>query len=452
MLTIGVDVGTTTTHFTVHRVEAGAPASRGGGFAEVRTKVAESPVWFTPWEGEGRLDAKALGRLHREGLELAGIEPRRIAAGAAIVTGEAARSGNVDEAMESLSGLCGSMVSVLAGGRTESVLTGRGCGARDDSRDRLRTTACLDIGGGTANIAVFRYGESVGACNLRIGGRMVRFDPEGRILSRTATAAALARAGGWECEPGLLPAPGMPTALAERAVDAILSCLDGAEVDPSIEDAPWDARPPDGPDAIFVTGGVGEVFHRPHLSDPGRYRDLGTELAAALRRKLPQAMAVSLPREAVRATVVGVGIHSIHLAGPTVHDSRNGDGAIRNARLVWTDSDGMPPDWIPPGGVAWRFGFGPSVEFGRLAASARQVVRAARERGDSTVLAVMESDLAKAYSVALRQACAAEGIELGLVCLDGLGLGDAELLDVGTAQARGEIPVVARTLVFPGRP
>ena len=278
---------------------------------------------------------------------------------------------------------------------------------------------------------------------------MVRLDPKGRILSRTEVAAALAGMDGWECEPGAVPRPGALAALARRAARVVVACLAGGAVDPVCVDVPWDGTPSGGPDAIFVPGALGAIFHRPLLSEPARYLDLGMELAVALREALPPGIAVPLPRESVRATVVGVGVHSIHLAGPTIHDSRPPGMALRDARVVRTDSVGFPPAWVPPGPVAWVLGFEPSVEFDRMVRSADSILGAALARGDSTILAVVEADLAKAYSVALRMACGKAGAELGLVCLDGLRLAGADLLDVGMAQEGGAIPVVARTLLFP---
>ena len=450
MLTIGVDVGTTTTHFAVHRVDPGEPPSRGGFFAPSRTLVAESPAWFTPWRGDGTLDGAALLDLHRDGLAAAGIEPSRIAAGAAIVTGEAARAGNSGEALSALSVICGSMVPVIAGGWTESVLAGKGSGALADSRDRLRTTAALDIGGGTSNIALFRSGEPAGACNLRLGGRMVRFDGRGRVVRRTEAASRLARIAGWECEPGVRPSPGQLEALAGEVARGMVRTLEGGVPDPGWTDVPWDRTPCGPPDALYVSGGVGELLHRPGSADPGRFLDLGVEIARALSRELPAGLAVPLPTESVRATAVGIGEHALRIAGATVHDSRSTRGPILGARVVDAGPIGIPPAEVPPGPVAWRLRWGPSTGFDALLRSARALVAAAASRGDRDLLAVLEADLAKACSVAIRLAASEAGWRGGVVCLDGLPLDDADFLDVGQAQEEGAIPVVLRRVLFAG--
>ena len=63
---------------------------------------------------------------------------------------------------------------------------------------------------------------------------------------------------------------------------------------------------------------------------------------------------------------------------------------------------------------------------------------------------VLEADLAKACSVAIRLAASEAGWRGGVVCLDGLPLDDADFLDVGQAQEEGAIPVVLRRVLFAG--
>ena len=446
MLLLGIDVGTTTTHFAVHRLDPGAPPSRGGSFAPAISVAARGPVRFTPWDPRGNLDGPALREIHLRDLETTGIAIERIAAGAALVTGEAARAANARAALEALGAVCGSMVPVVAGGWTESVLAGKGSGALADSRDRLRNTAVLDVGGGTSNIALFRAGSAAGACNLRLGGRMVRFDAEGRVERRTGAAAFLARAAGWECEIGTLPAPGQVEALAREAALRMVGVLRGGEPGAEWTDVPWDRVPSILPDAVYVTGGVGELFHRPEGARPDEFRDLGPALARALREVLPTEWAVPLPTESVRATVTGIGEHSLRLAGATVHDARTVPGPLLHLKV--RDADALDP--LPPGPLAWRVRCGPGAGLDVLRERAARVVEVARARNDRDLVAVLDFDLAKAFSVALRLEARDRGWNGGIVCLDGLPLDDVDLLDVGEAQEEGAIPVVARTLRFAG--
>lgn len=449
MLTLAVDVGTTTTHCVVHRFDPGDPARGDGRFRPRHELLFESQVHFTPRRPDGELDVPELTRLHREELAAAGFPPGRLGMGAALVTGEAARCANAHEAVTALSGLCAALVSALAGGHAESRLSGRGSGAQGDSQERLRSVACLDIGGGTANLSRFQCGRDAGFCNLRIGGRMVRFDASGQILSFTPVAAKLSEAAGYRLEVGATLLPEAQTALAAAAAELLLRALQGDDLPAWAFDTPWDRPAPVGlPDALYVAGGVGELFHHPESADPQRFQDLGADIAVALSHRLPKALAVPLPPQSLRATVVGVGEHALLLSGTTIHDGRASREALRDLAIVELPAEGELPT-LPAGAIAWFLRPPANCDFDLLERLAERILAAEVPRKSETLVAVLESDLGKAFSVALRLAAKRRKLDSEILCLDCLDLSEAVLLDVGAPLPEGAMPVLARTLVFP---
>ena len=97
MLSVGLDVGTTSTQMVVSRLRVRNKAS---GFAVPDMEITDreilyqSPVHFTPLLDESHVDGKALETLILEEYRRAGITRDRVDTGAVIVTGETSRKEN----------------------------------------------------------------------------------------------------------------------------------------------------------------------------------------------------------------------------------------------------------------------------------------------------------------------------------------------------------------------
>lgn len=78
----------------------------------------------------------------------AGFTPRDTRTGAVIITGETARKDNAALVLERLSGFAGDFVVSTAGPDLESIIAGKGSGARQYSEDHSCVAANIDIGGG----------------------------------------------------------------------------------------------------------------------------------------------------------------------------------------------------------------------------------------------------------------------------------------------------------------
>ena len=435
MVSLGVDVGTTTTHHALWRME---PLGTGWGPARL---LVESPVHETPWK-DGDLDVDALVRWHRETL----MESVSIFGapdlGAALLTGEAAGSPAARRALEGLGGLCGGLVGSLAGGRIESLLAGRASGAQADSIARLRRTACLDIGGGTANAAVFHPDGSHRLAALRIGGRMVRLNPSGAIRSTTPVARRLAAELGIPLDVGRILPPRERETLVRSAADLCLGALDGNAPE-WIWDAPWDS-PPDGWDLLYLCGGVGECARIPP-ADPLAWGDLGPELARAFLEAVPPARLRFPHGPAIRTTVTGVASRLVRLSGGSIWDGRGGT-AVRDLPVAKLDFLQFPSERPQDGNlgarIAWHLLLPEHLDWKLLRSMAAFL---ARSSPDDPLVLLTETDHARALGQALRlEAPTRRTLVLDLVHAD-----DGDFLDVGPALESGAVALSLRSLDWP---
>ena len=162
LLSVGVDVGTTTTQIIFSRLNL-QDVSRPGQIPRIditdRKVIYQSPIVFTPLIDTQTIDADRLNEIVRREYAAAGVDPSQVETGAVIITGETAKKKNADEILRALSGLAGEFVVSVAGPNVESLIAGKGAGAAEYSQKNYATVTNVDIGGGSANSATFRSGK-----------------------------------------------------------------------------------------------------------------------------------------------------------------------------------------------------------------------------------------------------------------------------------------------------
>src|SRR5678816_3444009 len=158
LLSVGVDVGTTTTQVIFSRLNL-QDVSRAGQIPRInitdRKVIYQSPIVFTPLLDFETIDADRLNEIVRREYAAAGVDPSQVETGAVIITGETAKKKNADEILRALSGLAGEFVVTVAGPHLESLIAGRGSGAAAYSQQHFARVTNVDIGGGSANSALF---------------------------------------------------------------------------------------------------------------------------------------------------------------------------------------------------------------------------------------------------------------------------------------------------------
>ena len=447
LLSVGLDVGTTSTQMVFSRLRI---ENKAGSFAvpemeiESREILYKSPVHFTPLLEGDLVDSAALRAIVDGEYAAAGITKEEVDTGAIIITGETSRKENARAVLESLSGYAGDFVVATAGPDLESILAAKGAGATEYSERTGKTVLHMDIGGGTSNLALIEDGKIVATSCLNVGGRLLKIAPDG-VLSYVSPVLK----GIFEKKAGEVVNREEVRLLCEKMVQALETAaglreeygLTESLTTKGIRTPAFDLTGKGGiRPVISFSGGVADCIEaeKPWLA----YGDMGPELGMAIRKsRLCQGEYV-LGSETIRATVIGAGSHSAQLSGSTVF-YRDVDFPLKNlpvVRLSGTEDSGETRRKLAlqdTESVVAMTGF--SGSYRRVKALAEDLAAAFAGR---RILLAVEADMAKALGQAL--ALQTDG---PVLCIDRVRLQEGDYLDVG-APVGPALPVVVKTLVM----
>src|SRR3954470_9389376 len=180
VLSVGVDIGSSTSHLVFSRIVLERLDSRY--VVTERETFYQSDILLTPYAAEDTIDADALGAFIGKQYAEAKVDPDEIETGALILTGVAVRRSNARRIGELFAAQAGKLVAVSAGDNLETVMAAYGSGAASrSSRDK----ACImnvDVGGGTSKIAVCRAGKVIALPAVDVGARLVCTDEIGTVV------------------------------------------------------------------------------------------------------------------------------------------------------------------------------------------------------------------------------------------------------------------------------
>ena len=441
LLSVGLDVGTTSTQMIFSRLRIG---NKAGSFAvpeleiENREILYKSPVHFTPLLAGDLVDADALRKIVDAEYTAAGISKEDVNTGAIIITGETSRKENARAVLESLAGYAGEFVVATAGPDLESILAAKGAGATDYSERTGKPVLHMDIGGGTSNLAWIEDGKIVATSCLNVGGRLLKIAPDGKL-----TYVSPVLEGIFEKKTGEVVNREEVYLLCEKLVWALETAaglreedgLTGALMTKGIAEPVCTLVRNDMNDPVIsFSGGVADCIEseKPWLA----YGDMGPELGMAIRNsRLCQGEYV-LGSETIRATVIGAGSHSAQLSGSTVFH-QNVKFPLNNLPVVHKVEDLKMLDG--PGVLAVKGLTEPS--YPALAEMAEHILRVF---SGSLLVVAMEQDMAKALGqiLALRL-----GSDAQVLCIDRVRLQEGSFLDVG-APVGPALSVVIKTLIL----
>ena len=473
LTSVGIDVGTTTTHVVVSELAVDTAGGTGTEKLTIsdRTVRFRGPIHETPLIDPETVDTDAVAELIATDLATAGVSPDAIDTGAVIVTGETARTVNAEPLVHTLADESGNFVVATAGAALEAILAGQGSGAAAHAVDSQVTVANVDVGGGTTNTAIFDADGVVETRCLDVGGRLVAV-ADGRLTKLAEPARLLSEAHGLGLSVGDPVDPeqlsALTTAMASLVVDSLLGPpYHQLTVELSIGSLPTEPQPLD---CIVFTGGVGRLVGESRdataQTEPFAYNDLGPLLAAALAEAAADAgLSVRRLAEELRATVIGAGTYTTQLSGRTVFIDAD-LLPLRNLPVIATGSlaevdDGQLTaplsrglsqatrryDLHDVGGVVIAVDDVGDLSYDRLRAVADAF---AAVLGDSNlneipVVVVTQQNCAKALGQLLHARCA----DRPLIVIDELAVETGAYLDIGEPITHGEtVPVVVKTLVF----
>ena len=445
LLSVGLDVGTTSTQMILSRLTAENKAS---GFAVPKMEITDreilyrSPVHFTPLAAHNLVDAAALRTLIQKEYENAGITREQVDTGAVIITGETSRKENAKAVLEQLSDLAGDFVVATAGPDLESILAARGAGA--DVRAEGKRVLHMDIGGGTSNLCLIEDGKVLATGCLNVGGRLLKLDENGAITYRSPVLEGIT-----DLREGMTPTPSQLETLANTLTSAlemaagltaeseILRKLTTKETGKAWR-IPRDVTP-------SFSGGVADCIA--HDFPDNAFGDIGPVLGCAIRESKLCAGEYFLGEETIRATVIGAGCHSVQLSGSTVF-SQNIRFPMKNIPVAVGENPKTPEDVrgiLAQVDEEMAFlclpGFS-SPTYGEIKRMAKVI---AEGFGEKPVLVCLQNDCAKALGHCLRLLLP----NRPCLCLDGLSLEQGSYLDVGEPVGPA-FAVVIKTFVLAG--
>ena len=433
LLSVGLDVGTTSTQLVVSKLRVENQAS---AFAvpemviSQREIIYKSPVHFTPLLGVDRVDGAALRIIVEEEYERAGIRREDVDTGAVIITGETSRKENARAVLDALSDFAGDFVVATAGADLESVLAAKGAGAVAYSAQTGKRVLHFDIGGGTSNLALVEDGKITATACLNVGGRLVKIDETERICYVSPVLEGI-----FEGRVGDFADRGKLEALAERLAQVLEMAAGLREQDGTFQQLTTAGTVPLVPGAglvISFSGGVADCMEKSR--DWLAFGDLGVLLGQAIKGSRLCQGAYMLGVETIRATVIGAGCHSTQLSGSTVF-YQNVAFPMKNLPVVEQVEDLSRLD--EPGVLVVK---GEAMDF----AGVRDLAKSLAKTMKPPLYLATAGDMAKALGV---QLALSMGTGVSILCIDRVRLGEGDYLDVG-APIGPALPVVVKTLVM----
>ena len=443
LLSIGLDVGTTSTQLILSRLTV---ENKAGAFAVPELDIADrrilyrSPIHFTPLLDESHVDAGKLRTLVDEEYRAAGISRQDVDTGAVIITGETSRKENARAVLEALSDLAGDFVVATAGPDLESLLAARGAGAVEHSEKTGKTVLHMDIGGGTSNLALIREGKIIATTCLNVGGRLIKYGDDRRITYVSPVLNELA-----SVKPGDIVTKELLEALAELLVQALEMAAGRRPAADLLrklttEEVTADWQPPENV-VVSFSGGVADCIAGDLPWDS--FGDLGPVLGQRIRKSALCRGGYVLGSETIRATVIGAGCHSVCLSGSTVFH-RNISFPLKNlpvAEIPQWDREIIRRELRKQDTAAVLALPGvDSPSYSRIVKLAEELLAA----GEGPYYICLEQDMAKA----LGQALAVRTVpEVPILCIDRIRVGNGTYLDIGTPIGPA-LPVVVKTLIL----
>ena len=468
LLTVGIDLGTSTTQLVLSELTVENFAS---AFTVPRISISDkkviyrSDIIFTPLLNQSEIDAEPIKAFVAEQYRQAGIHKQDIQMGAVIITGETARKSNANNVLRALSGYAGDFVVATAGPDLESIIAGKGAGAQTYSETKRKPVVNLDIGGGTTNLAVFKDGEVIDTACFDIGGRLIKLDQQQKItyiapkIQEIINKKGLTlHLGDQATEQNLLPIISELVAVLENSIGL------GTQ-SPFYQLLVTNHPLRKGEELSIVTfsGGVADCLNTTS-TNLFKYGDIGLLLGKYLRKSLVfSEKEVLESAETIRATVVGAGSHTAEISGSTIA-YREQILPVKNIpilklaqedetltvtelgqriqeKLNWHRIEETPQIALAIRGMSnptfadiQRYGQG--IVEGLASLVAEQI----------PIIVMVDEDMAKALGHALS---AHLPKDYPFICLDSVKVENGDYVDIGLPVAEGAVlPVIVKTLVF----
>ena len=468
MLSVGIDIGSSTSHLVFSRLAL----SRERSFTNPtnrfqlveREVIYESDILFTPLLDRYTIDIKAIVEFCKEEYRKAGITPEMVESGAVVVTGETAKKKNADEIVRRLSSESGKFVSASAGPNYETVLGIMGSGIVNISSETGKTILHVDIGGGTSNLAIASKGHIHSTACTNVGGRLLGIDKDFKIWRKDSPSVFLMQELGMKYEIGdTIPEEDVRVISREYA-KALIEVMQGPATSKIAKELMMtndlDFSIP--LDAVSFSGGVAEFLY----GSDERFDDIGLFLAEEIRSLIDElGWSVIESDNKIRATVIGAGAFTLSVSGSTCYFDKNIEFPISNIPIipvnVTTENyrSGIVEKEIANAFTKYDMTEGEDVvglyfkdslyrSYSWLQEFVKSIENALPKSvaNKKMIVLLFETDIGKMVGLMVRRETS---IQHNLICLDELFLEEGDWIDVGEPLLSGQaFPVTVKSLVF----
>ncbi len=477
ILSIGIDIGTSTTSLVVSRFLIENTAS---SFTVPKISIVEktimhrSNIYFTPFRENGLIDIDKLKEILLNEYELAKITPKDIETGAVIITGESSRKENAALVTETMSLLAGDFVVATAGPDLESIIAGKGSGAYQFSIDNSCSVINLDIGGGTTNIVFFSNGEIREKGCFNIGGRLLTYNEEKKITYISPSLKPVINAAGIKLNAGEIIAESNIIKICDTMADILSDSILSASAGNNFYKEMYREAVTKGsslleiksrPEYICFSGGVAESIYKTDIN-PYHYNDIGIFLANSIRKsRLYKDFKIYEAKEAIRATVIGAGSYTTTVSGSTISFSENMIFPLKNLPAFVVD-EAIEKECVEGKADLYKkeckwfmeqtntkkilfcFHKIKNPSYSEVCNIAKVIAETASSYLEEKIplLVLTENDFAKSLGQILHRML---GQIRKIVCIDGIRASSNDYVDIGKPLMNGiAIPVVVKTLVY----
>ena len=463
----GIDVGTTTSHLIFSKLKLEKIFTQRGIKFEVteREILYKSRIILTPLVDGSNIDYLNLVEFIKEEYDNASISIDEIDTGAVIITGESAKKENAEELVKSLAHKAGKFVCAAAGPNFESVIAAMGSGAARYSKESNKTVINIDIGGGTSNIGIAKDGDVIDAACVNVGGRLLAFDDENRIVRIEAPIRNLEDKLGIKFEYGMKITEEQKQIMAKILADSLFEVIN-KNIKSEIAHKLLMTNPLEYEgtiDEMIFSGGVAEYIYGKTEAEFG---DLGKYLGEEIRKIVAgQGVVIYEPQELIRATVIGAGQYTLQVSGVTTHISDPEILPIHNIPVLEPklDTKDISIDSVKKSilksfnlfdvnegeqTIALSFKGAIGGSYAGLTTFVKGVVSAIPEtiRKKMPIIMVFDRDIGNSVGNVMKRETDAEE---NIISVDEINVKEGDFIDIDKPKAGGQVvPVVVKSLVF----
>ncbi|NHJ05188.1 MAG: ethanolamine ammonia lyase-activating protein [Candidatus Heimdallarchaeota archaeon] len=467
---VGIDVGTSTSHMVFSRLHLVKQMSRSTKKFEIidREILYRGQIFITPLVDKETIDFEKLSEILHTEFKNAGIEKDEIDTGAVIVTGETAKKKNAEKIVSMLAAEAGKFVAATAGPNFESVVAAMGSGATIRAKELKKTIMNIDTGGGTSNIAVISPdGEIIDTACINVGGRLLVTNGSENIIEKYEDAAKIVADDlNIQLEVGKTISKEEKQKIAKGLVEALIEVITKNETisKTTMKLMMTPLLTFDGKvDFYSFSGGVAEYIYG---KTDDYFGDIGREVAKEILKQSQKAKIKLLePIELIRATVIGAGQYSLQVSGATTLVTEDNQFPIKNIPVVvpYLPQDNPSPEEIKKSidyaykridmiegeaPIALAFHKTIGLSYDRLKTFAMGIVSAVPTivKNKLPLILVFSDDIGNSVGNVMKRETE---LTSNIISIDELNLREGDYIDIGEPMANKQVvPVVVKTLIF----